>query len=391
MQIIPVTTKKEWRLFHSVLDVVYKNDPNFVYPFENEIEGIFDPARNGLLKHGKALVYVLLDEHNKPVGRAAAFVDDDGNKGVAHPTGGIGFFECVENSFYAKALLEYGEAFLREQGVHLVDAPINFGQRDRYWGLLVQGFVQAMYQENYNPPYYEAFFTKFGYTPFEEILTYKGATSAIPFERMRGIAQRLKERNDIRIRTLDFNEIEEFAEDFCKVYNAAFDGFSHFKPLDPAQVVQFMKEAKAVADPGLACIAYWEGEPAGIIALAPDINPFIRHAKGKLNWWTIPLFLLKNRFAKTKNAKGLGFGVHADFRSKGIFPLLLDFLSTPHNVSTYPYMYLAGIRTHNHEIRSMYSKMNVEIDRIHVAYRKALVDGAPIKPFEFLKDEVQPA
>ncbi|NUO01357.1 MAG: hypothetical protein HUU01_12160 [Saprospiraceae bacterium] len=385
MQILTVTDKKTWHLFHRVLDTVYAGDPNFVYPLEKEIQGIFDPARNGLLQHGAACVYVLLDDKGKPVGRAAAFVDHEGNKNAVHPTGGIGFFECIPNGQYARALLEYGEAFLRDQGVHLVDAPVNFGQRDRYWGLLVKGFVQAMYQENYNPPYYEAFFLQNGYIPFEQILTFKGATADIPFERMRSIAQRLKERNRIDIKALDFNDVEGFAHDFCEVYNAAFDSFDHFKPLDPAQVVQFMKEAKGVADPGLACIAYWEGQPAGLIALAPDINPFIRHAKGKLNWWTIPLFLLKYRFAKTKNAKGLGFGVHADYRSKGIFPLLLDFLSTPHNVSTYPYMYLAGIRGHNHEIQSMYSKMNVKTDRVHVAFRKALVDGAPIVPFEFLE------
>ncbi len=386
MQILEVSDKKGWRLFHKVLNKVYRGDPNFVHPLEKDIESIFDPARNGLFKHGRACVYVLLDASGLPLGRAAAFVYHGGNANKAHPTGGIGFFECVENESYARALFEYGEAFLRGQGVHLVDAPVNFGQPDRYWGLLVKGFEPAMYQENYNPPYYEALYVKNGFTAYEQILTFKGATADIPFERMSSVAQRIKERNHIEVKTVDFKHLEAFAQDFCEVYNAAFSSVAHFKRLEPDQVVQFMKEAKPIADPKLACIAYWEGHPAGLVALAPDINPFIRHAKGKLNWWTIPLFLLKYRFAKTKNAKGIGFGVHVDYRSKGIFPLLVDFLATPRNVRTYPYMYLAGIHTQNHEIRSMYAKINVAVDRIHVVFRKALVDGVPVVPFEFLEE-----
>ncbi len=386
MKILEVKDKTGWQLFHKVLGVIYRDDANFVYPLEKEIENTFNPAHNGLLKNGAACVYVLLDEKGNPAGRATAFVDAARNEGVEHPIGGIGFFECVNNDTYAKALFEYGEAFLRQHGVHLADAPVNFGERDRYWGLLVKGFDPPMYQENYHKPYYEQFFIDNGYIPFEQVLTFKGDTSQIPFERMSGIAKRLRERSDVEVRGLDFNNLEGFAKDFCEVYNASFGNFAHFKPLEPDRVVQFMKEAKPIADPGLAGIAYWEGKPAALIALYPDINPFIRHAKGKLNWRTIPVFLFKNKMAKTKNAKGMGFGIHPDYQSKGLFPLLLDFLATPYVRATYPYMYLAGIRAHNHEIRSLYTKLNVNTDRIHVAYRKALVKSAPIEPFDFMKE-----
>ena len=49
-------------------------------------------------------------------------------------------------------------------------------------------------------------------------------------------------------------------------------------------------------------------------------------------------------------------------------------------------MCLAGIRTHNHGIRSVYTKLQVDIDRIHVAYRKPLEPGIAIEPFEFIEE-----
>ena len=32
--------------------------------------------------------------------------------------------------------------------------PINFGEKDRWWGLLVDGFTEPVYCTNYNPKYY---------------------------------------------------------------------------------------------------------------------------------------------------------------------------------------------------------------------------------------------
>ena len=96
-------------------------------------------------------------------------------------------------------------------------------------------------------------------------------------------------------------------------------------------------------------------------------------------------FLWKKRSTKIFNAKGMGFGIHPEYQSKGIFALLINYLSSDRNVNRYPRMYLATIRTHNHEIRSIYAKLQVDIDRVHVAYRKPLDPAVSVTPFEFLE------
>ncbi|MBK7873896.1 MAG: hypothetical protein IPJ74_26200 [Saprospiraceae bacterium] len=386
MKLLEVNNRRTWRLFHQVLKTVYRHMPQYIFPLEKEIENVFDPKSNKAFEKGEAKCFVLLNDRSKPVGRIAAFIDHARNEGQLHKAGGIGYFECINDEDCADALFKASEDYLKSKGVEIIDGPINFGERDKFWGLLVKGQeFPPLYQENYHPHYYEKFFLEHNYKPFEQILTYKGATKEIPFERLAGVAKRLKERQPVDVKPLDFGNLEPFAHDFSEVYNASFRAFAHFKPISPAQVMKMMEQAKPIADPKIACIAYFEGHPAGFMALYPDVNPYLKHAKGKLNLWTIPIFLWKKNRAKTRIAKGMGFGIHPDYQSKGIFALLMDYLSTERNVHVYPYMCLAGIRTHNHEIRSLYAKLNVEIDRVHVAYRKYLNPAIPYEPFEFIK------
>lgn len=383
-ELIEVQQTKDWKYFHQAPRSVYKNNPHYIYPLEKDVQDIFNPAVNKRFEHGEARCFALL-ENGKAVGRIAVFIDHQHNQTQPYPLGGIGFFECINREDYAFTLLGKAENVLREKGMKAIDGPVNFGERDRFWGLLVKGFDKApLYQENYHPPHYQQWFEEYGFRPFEQILTFRGDSKNIPFQRLAAIAQRAKERTPIRIRPFRFDEVKDFAHDFSIVYNASFKHFPHFHPVHADQVSKLMEQAKTIADPNIACLAYFNDQPAGFILLFPDINPLLRHAKGKLNPWSIAVFLLKKQFQKTFNAKGLGFGVHPDYQSKGIFAVLVDHLSSPHNLQRYPKMFLAGIRTQNHEIRSMYDKLNVEIDRVHVAYRKMLDESLPFQPNEFM-------
>ena len=153
--IIEVKDKEGWKLFHKAPHIVYQNDPKWICPLESDVEGIFDPKKNKALQNGEAACFVLLDENGKPAGRITAFIDHKRNQALPFPVGGIGFFDCIHHKSYAFALFEKAETWLREKGAKAVDGPINFGERDKFWGLLVKGLYPPLYQESYNPPYYQ--------------------------------------------------------------------------------------------------------------------------------------------------------------------------------------------------------------------------------------------
>lgn len=388
MQLIEVKDKKSWDQFFQAALRVYKDDKNWVAPLEGEIRSIFNPDDNKAYKEGEACLWVLLDDHGKPAGRISAFIDHARNRTLPYPVGGIGFFESLDDDTYAAALLDTAEAWLREKGAQAIDGPINWGERDKYWGLLDKGHEHMpLFQENYQPTYYKRFFTQHGYLPFEQVLTFHGKPNDIPFHRFARVIERLRARYDIKVERLHWNQLDRFAKDFCVVYNAAFGGYEHFKPIEKDVVVNMLQQAKPIADIKTLGMAYFEGQPAGFIAFFPDINPILQKAKGKLNWKTMPGFLYRKWRTKQFGTRGMGFGVHPEFKSKGIFAFLTNDMALPETLERYPDMYLCTVRAHNQEAVSIYSKLDVSIQRVHIAYRKPLIDGLDIKPFEFVNPD----
>ena len=73
------------------------------------------------------------------------------NKVDDGPVGGIGFFDCINDQAAADMLFDVAKHWLIQHGMEAMDGPINFGNRDRWWGLLIDGFDrEPNYQCNYN-------------------------------------------------------------------------------------------------------------------------------------------------------------------------------------------------------------------------------------------------
>ena len=170
MQIIEVTNKQQAKHFRDVVSRIYKNDTNYVRPLNTSIEEVFDPQSNSYFSHGKVVRYILQNNHGI-IGRIAAFVNEKKAYGFDQPTGGIGFFECVDDEQAAFMLFDAGKKWLLNQGMEAMDGPINFGENDNFWGLLVEGFSQPGFGMQYNPAYYQKFFEKYGFEHYYDQIT----------------------------------------------------------------------------------------------------------------------------------------------------------------------------------------------------------------------------
>jgi hypothetical protein len=152
MTVIEVKDRSTRKIFLDVARFVYKNDEVWVCPLDMEVEAVFDPAKNNFHQHGKCIRWILLNEQQQAVGRIAAFINQDKAYHYEQPTGGIGFFECIDNKDYAFLLFDTAKNWLIQQRMKAMDGPINFGENDSFWGLLVEGFTQPSYGMTYNPP-----------------------------------------------------------------------------------------------------------------------------------------------------------------------------------------------------------------------------------------------
>ncbi|MEL6668050.1 MAG: hypothetical protein AAFP08_03715 [Bacteroidota bacterium] len=381
-----------WADFHAVLDPIYAGDPLYIYPLQNDLEDIFS-EKNAAFTRGQARIWVAYSEAGKPIGRIAAFIDPENIKIAELAVGGIGYFESIKDDSVADALFTAAEDWLREQGMVVAEGPINFGERDKFWGLLVRGWYRPIYQETYNPPYYRPWLEDRGYTPYEQSLTLRGRLDEVPAERLKRLGTSIKKRYNLITKRITKDKLREGADDFAAAYNAAFYEKPHFKPLTGEQIYPSFVAMKPIMDTYLTCIAFeQDGTPVGLGGFVPDINGFMKGFKGKLNWRTLPIFLWRLKFQKARNFKGIALGVAPKYQRRGLYALLSHELYSEgdsHILRVYENMELSTIRGHNDIMIASCKAIGTNPHRIHLAYRKALTPDAKWEAYNMIpEDEV---
>ena len=117
MQILEVNNNQTKKLFLDLPRRLYKNDPNWICPLDNDITSVFDPAKNNFHKHGKCTRWILKNEKGVIIGRIAAFVNEKKAYQFEQPTGGCGFFECIDNQDAADLLFDTAKNWLTVNGM----------------------------------------------------------------------------------------------------------------------------------------------------------------------------------------------------------------------------------------------------------------------------------
>ena len=386
-----LTEVTDFKHFHAVLNEVYRGNDQYVFPLQGDIEDVLS-GKNKVHDGTNLRLWVVLEEGKRPVGRISAFFDRARNEGTDLPVGGIGYFESIEVDAVAELLFNAAEGWLKEEGMHAVDGPINFGERDKFWGLLVRGWYRPVYQETYNPPYYQRMFEDRGYLPQEQCLTMRGVIDKFPHEKLHGLAGLVREKYGLYTKPIDKNNLRQGAEDFAAAYNSAFTHWPYFKPLSGDDVYPTFKQMKPIMDQHLTSLAYdKDHNPIGMAGLIPDINCFMKGVNGKLDWKGLPQFLWRLKFQKKpRNCKGVAFGIVKKYQGMGVYPLMIDAMyqgGNQHVRRTYEYVDLATIRGHNKIMVSTCQKMGTFIHRVHIAYRKGLVAGATWDAFAMMDVE----
>jgi len=302
MKLIEVSDKRSRKQFRDVARILYKDDDNWVCPLDNTIESIFDREKNPFFGHGDGTRWVLVDDDGKLIGRVAAFIDDLKSKNFDQVTGGMGFYECIDNMDAAFMLFDACRAWLEEKGAEAMDGPINFSENDNFWGLLVEGFIQPSYGMNYNFPYYQKQFEAYGfYKYYEQVTNHLDLRKPFP-ERFWKIADRIMARPEYQVRHFEYKDADKYVSDLISVYDQAWVYHEHFQPLERKVVLESMNKAKHILVEEFIWFAYHNEEPIAFLVMLPDVNMILKKLNGKMNLWNKLRFLYyKKTKAMTRN------------------------------------------------------------------------------------------
>ncbi len=320
MQLTEVSSAALAKDFIRVHVELNRNNPAWIRPLDKDIDDVFDKNKNKTFRHGEATRWILHDNSGRLIGRIAAFNNKKyKNKGDDVPVGGIGFFDCINDQAAADMLFDVAKHWLMQRGMEAMDGPINFGERDRWWGLVVKGHeLPPMYCMNFNPPYYQALFENYGF---------KGYYNQICFalDAKNRLIQKFYDRHAECAKDPGFSsahirkdQLEKFAKDFTLVYNKAWAGHGGMKQLEERVVLKMFKTMKPVMDERLSWFIYYKNEPVGIWINLPDLNQWFKYLNGKFGLLQKLKFLWIKSTVKNRKFTGLVFGIVPEWQGKGV-------------------------------------------------------------------------
>ncbi|WP_127131366.1 GNAT family N-acetyltransferase [Pseudoflavitalea rhizosphaerae] len=370
MNVIEVNDSQSAREFIEFPGKLYRTDSNWISPLHNDVEAVFDPKRNVFFSHGVCTRWLLKNGQGEIIGRIAAFVNEEKAHKNQQPTGGVGFFECINDQKAAFLLFDTAKEWLRKQGMEAMDGPINFGENDKFWGLLIEGFKPPSLGMNYNPAYYIDFFEAYGFKKqYDQFTNFLDATIPLP-ERFTKIADWVMKKPGYSFKHFDKRQFHKFAADFQEIYNNAWSDFENFTPIEMGTIKESFRQMQAIMDEKIIWFAYYNDEPIAFVLCLPDVNQILRHVNGKLNLWGKLKFLWYKNRTTIDRLRIIIMGCKKKYQNHGIESALIRCLQLevlPRN--TIKGVELAWVGDFNEKMMSIHEATGAKRDKIHRTYR----------------------
>jgi GNAT superfamily N-acetyltransferase len=388
MYIVEVITEADKTAFLQLPIRLYKNTPNWIRPLDADVEGVFDTKKNKTFQHGECIRWLLKNEQGEVIGRVAAFINQKTtNKGNEQPTGGMGFFECIENQDAAFMLFDQCKKWLQERGMEAMDGPINFGNREKWWGLLLEGFErEPNYQCNYNFPYYQKFFEAYGFQVYFYQLTFGRPIQGPIDERLLEKSILVEKDPNYRfdyIRKSDWNMLPELIR---TVYNKAWAKRGEIPELTESQAKHLVKQMKPIMDERLLWFGYYKEEPVAFFLSLPEVNQIFRHVNGKLDLIGKLKFVWHKLTRSTTKAYGILFGIVPEHQGKGVDGAIIEsFRKFAHGGGIkYVDYELNWIGDFNPKMIRVVEQINAQVVKKHATMRKLFDETKPFKRMPIL-------
>lgn len=383
MKILEVNSPALIREFLMFPVRLYKNEPHWIRPLDKDIESVFDPEKNKTFRHGEAIRWILVDDNNQTIGRVAAFVNEKTTKkGNDQPTGGMGFFDCINNRDAAFMLFDQCKTWLQSKGMEAMDGPINFGNRDRWWGLLIEGFDRdPNYQCNYNFPYYKDFFEAYGFQVYFYQLTFYRTVQGPLSPRLVEKAEIVARDPNYAFRFLEKSEMEKLPEYLMTVYNRAWAKRAENPELTLAQAKLIVKQMKPIMDRRLLYFGFYKEEPVAFFLSLPEINQIFKYVNGKLDLVGKLKFLWHSLMKTNRKAFGILFGVVPEHQGRGLDGaiVLASRKVLQDEYKRYDEYEMNWIGDFNPKMINVVEQVGAEVSKRHATYRKLFDESKPFK------------
>lgn len=308
-------TKKGIRDFMDLPRRLYRQDPNWVPPMYGMQMKLLLGENNPLLS-GPHTFFMAYD-NGRPVARVLAGVDERLNRRLGELRGYISLFECEENMEYARAVLDAAAEYLRGLGMTRVVGPNTPGFDDFSKGMLVEGYDgPPMLFNPYNPPFYNDFFTAYGFAKHRDHYAYHLRLDAFPDHTYQGLSELAQKRFKFRVQHVDLRNADrgKLAAEVAGVIGEAFPDDWELLPPTQSDILDEMQSLMQYTSTDLIVMAYAGERPVGILVCFPDYNRLLKKSQGRL----FPFGWLSLLFGKVKAVRCSMMFVTPEYQNKAV-------------------------------------------------------------------------
>lgn len=324
VQIKPVSSKKEMKVFARFGNKLYKGNKYYVPSMPLDDMNTFDKEKNGAFDFSEAEFYLAYKD-GKVAGRVAAIINHKANEAWKVRQVRFGWIDFIDDMEVSAALLDAVIAFGRAHGMTQIVGPLGFTDFDPE-GMLVEGFDRLSTMALiYNHPYYPEHMKRHGYYKETGWVEYRITIPEELPEKHIKISEIVKERYNLKVRKLTRRQIkkEKYGQKLFQLINQTYCVLYGYSLLSEKQIDQYVDMYLSIIDTKmLTFIENPEGELIAAGITIPSLSEALQKCNGEIfpfGWW----HLLKTMFIKKPETLDLLLiGVRPDWQNKGVNSLL---------------------------------------------------------------------
>ena len=306
---------------------LYRGDAHWIAPLRMAQKDILNTKRHPFYKTSDVEMF-LARRDGRVVGRIMAILNRAHNEFHNERAGFFGFFEVENDEQAAGALLGAARDWVLGRGAAVIRGPVN-PSTNYECALLVEGFdLDPMVMMTYNPPYYAALLEGYGMKKAMDLYAYDIAADYFNHSnKLQRVAERLRKKSNIRVRTVNMKDFKNEVEIIRQVYNDAWSRNWGFVPMSEEEFDHLAKDLKQIVDPRVVLIAEQALDGStpravGFLLAVPDLNRALKKISGRL----LPLGLLKLLWhsRKISSIRVITMGGILEFQNLGMGSIFLD-------------------------------------------------------------------
>ena len=328
IQIQTVTNAGERRRFLTFPWRVYRDDPLWVPPLLPERLPAIDPVRGVFFQRGDAAFFTAW-KGGKMAGTICAADDRSTNQQRGKQICMFGFLEYIQDYAVFQALLSAAIDWARPRSLTTLEGPFHLDYEDSY-GVLIRGRDRPpALMCGHSPPYYQEFMLRYGFRPARvaNLAFAIDLTDSPQMQRLSRIADRLRKRGQIRVRSADLAHWEDELDRVFVLLQGALGWEQNPIPWRRDVLGDMLAPFKQIADPELVLFAEQEGRTVGWLPGIPNLNEAFINVNGlRYPWNYLQLaWQMRRRFTSLTVKSVL---VLPEYQKRGAAVLLFDEMGT---------------------------------------------------------------